>query len=119
MEGKQDIKMPANLRPIYADEANVNANVKVNIEKDKDGNEIIRKSGKVDMLFFDQFTRSVISRIVIDPFTAKVLSKMLADHADKLIEELDKTDVPDQVKKRLAERDKNLTKNSSVDTYIG
>ena len=111
--------MPADLRPVYADEANVNANVKVNVEKDKDGNETIRKSGKIDMLFFDQFTRTIVSRIVIDPFTAKLLSKMLSDHADKLIEELDSSDVPEQVKKRLAERDKAMQGSSSVETYIG
>ncbi|MGM5488799.1 MAG: hypothetical protein ACQESG_07670 [Nanobdellota archaeon] len=114
---KKEMKMPANVQPVYADEANVNANVKINIEKDEAGNEQVRKAGKVDVMFFDQFTNSVVSRVVIDPFTAKVLSRVLHDNAEKLINELESKEVPQQVKDQISQKKEHT--DTSVNTYIG
>ncbi len=114
---KKEMKMPVNVQPIYADEANVNANVKINIEKDEDGNEQVRKVGKVDVMFFDQFTNSVISRVIIDPFTAKALSRVLHENAEKLINELESKEVPQQVKEQISQKKENV--DTSVNTYIG
>ncbi len=121
MEKRNDMKMPIDVKPIYADEANVNSNVKINIEKGDDGKDIIRKAGKVEILFFDQFTNSICSRVVIDPFTAKVLSQILQKNADNVIAEMEKEGVPEEVKKKIEERKEMQQKGETptFNTYIG
>lgn len=113
--------MAPNVHPIYADEANVNANVKINIEKDEEGNEVVKKVGKIDILFMDQVTKSVINRVIIDPFTAKVLGKILIDNADKLLKEIDNREVPQEVKDQIKEREEMAKdgKAQPFNTYIG
>ncbi|MCB9362644.1 hypothetical protein H6504_04365 [Candidatus Woesearchaeota archaeon] len=116
----QDIKMPPGIKPIYADECNVNANIKINIEKTPEGHEKIRKAGKVDMLFLDQFTRSILARVVIDPYTAKVFGKILLENADRLINEIENPHIPEEVRQQIKDREEAATRsNQPVNTYIG
>lgn len=117
MENKPQFKIPTDVKPLHADEVNINSNIKVNIDKKEDGTEKITKVGRVDLLFFDQMTKSILTRVVIDPYTAKMLAKMLLSNADKLIEEIEKTDLPDEVRQKLQE--KGTAQKEVQTTYIG
>lgn len=110
-------EIQTNIKPIFADEASVNANIKINVEKTEKG-DIIRKVGKVEILFLDQITRSVVSRVVVDPFTAKVLGKVLINNSDRIIKEIENKEIPEEVKKQIAEKESQQGK-PSVNTYIG
>lgn len=114
----QDLKIAPDVKPVYADEASVNANLKVNVEKNDDGSETFRKSGKIEVLFLDHFVGSVVQRAVLDPFTAKALGKILVANADKMIEELEKEGVPENVQEQIKAQE-NAGGNPSVNTYIG
>jgi hypothetical protein len=122
-EMMNNVKIGPNVIPIYADEANVNSNIKINIEKNEKGEDIIKKVGKIDIMFFDQVTKTIISRVTVDPFTAKFLGKILIDNATKVIQEVENTQVPKQVKEQIKNREKLLkqkeTKVDSFNTYIG
>ena len=115
---KKDMKMPVHIQPVFADEANVNANVKVNLEKTEDGEDQVRKIGKIDVLFFDQFARSIVSRVVIDPFTAKSLGRLLINNADRLMQEMENNEIPEEVKEQIKNRQEK-TEDNSFNTYIG
>ncbi len=123
---EENFNMNVNVQPIYADEANVNANIKFNFEKINENEEKIRKIGRIDIMFFDQLTKTVVSRIVLDPFTAKVLGNMLIQNANKTIGELDSPNVPEEVKKQMElrkiameEQKKPSNPNTNFNTYIG
>jgi hypothetical protein len=121
-QNKKEVSMSADIKPLFADEVNVNANIKVNVEKKEDGTEHFTKTGRIDLLFFDQFTKTIISRIVIDPYTAKVFAKVLEANASKMIEEIEKKELPPEVKERMKKQKEMLDKKqnfSTSHTYIG
>jgi hypothetical protein len=120
-QNKQGVNMPADVKPIFADDVNVNANIKVNVEKKDNGEEKFTKSGRIDLLFFDQFTKTIVSRVVIDPYTAKVFAKILEANASKMIEEIERSELPDEVKERMKQQKQQIENQafSTSHTYIG
>jgi hypothetical protein len=121
MENKPQFNMSIDIKPLFADDVNVNANIKVHVEKQEDGSEKITKSGRVDLLFLDQMTKNAIARLVIDPYTAKVFSKMLEANANRLIEEIEKKELPNEIKEKM-KKQKDLGNKgnfSASHTYIG
>jgi len=119
MEGEMKFALPPDLKPIYADEVFVNVPIKINIEKDDKGTEKIRKTGVVILNFFDNETKFIVAKIIINPLTAKALGKILLDNANKVLEELDKKEISKEMRKQIEESKKQPKKTVSTLTYIG
>lgn len=113
-----NLNIPMDVKPIYADEVNITAGLKVNVEKQEKGKDIVTKSGNIQLLFFDNATKAVVARIVIDPITAKNLSFGLKVNAEKLMEEIKSDKVPKQVKEQL-ENSKQPSISKTMNEYIG
>jgi len=116
---KQQFVIPPDLRPIYADEVIITSPMKVVIEKDDKGTEKIRKHGNIILSFFDNQTKIIVAKIVVNPLTAKALGNLLIKNSDKLLEELDKKEIPNEIKKQIEEAKKKSIKSTSDLTYIG
>lgn len=112
---KQQFGEPPDLKPIFGEEVLVNSNIKVNKEE-KDGDEKIRKHGKVTLNFFQKKGGKVVAKIVVDPLTARKLGKILLKNTRRLFEELDKEGIPDKLEKRIKKRKKELKDNELTGT---
>ncbi len=118
MEQKElNLNMPPDVKPIYADEANVVAGLKVNIEKNDKGKEVITKTGNINIIFFDNTTKAVVSRVVVDPITAKNLANQLKANAENIMTEIKSDKIPQQMKDQIEKTNKPVTR--TVEGYIG
>ncbi len=113
------LNIPPHIIPVYAEEVKVNAGIKMNIAKDNAGKEIVQKQGRVELLFLDNATKSVVSRIVIDPITAMQLSKILATNTEAVMKECDSKDVPPAVKQQIKKQQEEQNVTTSPKSYIG
>ena len=114
----KNINLPTDVRPIYADEVNVSSGYKANVEE-KDGKKIANKIGKIDLMFLDRVSNSVISRVVIDPLTANALGTLLTDHANKIINQITNTNVPEEITNQIKEKQKAKISTAEHHGYIG
>jgi len=114
----EQITIPQDIYPIYAEEVKVNAGIKMSMDKDEQGKEVVQKDGRIELLFFDNQTKRVISRIVLDPSTAQRLSKILTSSTTALQKECASPEIPDQVREQLKQKQQNPKDESSLH-YIG
>ena len=112
----QEIKIPNNMLPVYADEVKLDIGIKVNVAKDKKGKEIVRKEAKFDLVFFDGKTQSAVARIVLDSITAQKLGNILSMQSAKVMDELRSTEIPKEVRKQMK---KGKEKVAASQGYIG
>jgi len=94
-----NLQIPPDVKPVYADDAVLLNAMKFNVDKDKKNK--VTKIPKLEVLFYDRSTRTVVSRVVFDVLTAKALGKILLADADKLLKDMKTDKIPKNVQPKV------------------
>lgn len=97
-------KLRITVPPLYADEVNIEAGMKFDIDKDKKGKKKITKAAHIQLLFWDKLSQMVVSRVELDIVTAKKLTTMLKQNVERVMDEIHKRELPEAVKKQIEEQ---------------
>ena len=113
----EELKMPPEIKPVYCDEFRINTIIKVNMDE-KDS---IRKQGHLDIIFFDNVTKTVVERIVLNPITAQQLAQAITQNVESYNKGMDKKETPDELKKMMnkAKQDQETAAQPIKQAYIG
>jgi hypothetical protein len=93
MTQETNLQFSPTLTTVFADDIFIDNSIKVHIDK-KDEQEIVEKIGKVTLLTFDQQTKTVNGRVMMDVITAKKLAKTLTGSIEALEKELASKEIP-------------------------
>ena len=107
MKQQINIKIDPSIKPIFADEVQLICALKQ--DKREDG---FFKEGNLSLIFFDNFTRKAVSRIVLNLITAKQLTNVLIQNIKSLEKEMDSKE---ETKKEII----NISKGAKPEDYIG
>ena len=111
----EELKIPPEMKPIYCDEFRINTMIKINVdEKDQ-----IRKQVHLDVIFFDNATKTVVDRIVLNPITAQQLAQALLQNVEGYNKGMERKEDVAELKKMVDEKRKQKPAEPQSQTYIG
>lgn len=111
----EELKLPPEIKPIYCDEFRINTIIKMNVDE-KDN---IKKQGHIDVIFFDQPTKTVVDRIILNPITAQQLAQALLQNVEGYNKGMEKEENVEEIKKMVDEKRKQQPPAPESQAYIG
>ncbi|MFH1212183.1 MAG: hypothetical protein V1659_04640 [Candidatus Woesearchaeota archaeon] len=113
-----NLQIPPDVKPVYADDAILLNAMKVSVNKEakKDS---VTKIPKLEILFYDRNTKTVVSRIVVDILTGKALGQILLADTEKLLKDMKSSDIPEELSKPKPKQDNEPSSTSREHDYIG
>ncbi len=115
-----EITIPPHIIPIYAEEVKVNAGIKMHVTKNEAGKDEVRKDARVELLFFDNATKCVVSRIVMDVTTALQMVNILQANTQALLKECASKEIPKEIAEHIKKQQQTPTSTTGTpQRYIG
>lgn len=115
MRKMEELKIPPEIKPVYCDEFRVNTMIKINVDE----NDNVKKQGHLDIIFFDNATKTVVDRIILNPITAQQLAQALMQNVEGYNKGMERKEDAKELKKMVDEKRKQPPAEPQSQAYIG